>query len=101
MCIAALASGKGDDQFVANLPHEQKALRFLAGDNLRYTVGLQRLLIELSARRSTTQRPQRALAARQIAAEGLGNSTATNVLVQLREQEAALLKLWMLYAPEA
>ncbi len=102
MCISALAGGKSNDSFLADLPHQQKALRYLAGDGLRYTVGLQQLLIELSARRATKQRPEHAAAARQIAAEALtASASAKNVLIQLRDQEAALLRLWMLYAPDA
>ncbi len=102
LCIGALTSGKNDDSFFAELPHQQKALHYLAGDSLRYMVGLQRLLIELSARRTIQRRPERAAAARQIAAEALtASASARNVLIQLREQEAALLRLWMLYAPGA
>src|SRR5262249_14081722 len=102
LCISALAGGKADDAFVADLPHQQKALRYLAADSLRYTVGLQRLLIELSARRASRQRPEQAAAARQISSNAHAASlSAKKVLAQLREQEAALLKLWMLYAPEA
>jgi len=102
LCLAALAGGKSNDPLLAALPHQQKAQRFLAGDSLRYTVGLQRLLIELSARRVSKQRPERAAAARQIAEEAkIASASAKNALAQLREQETALLRLWMLYAPEA
>src|SRR5262249_44804821 len=86
LCVSALASGKADDPFLANLPHQQKALRYLASDSLRYTVGLQRLLIELSARRASRQRPERAAAARQISSEAQTTSqSAKKLLAQLRE----------------
>jgi len=102
LCISALAGGKNEDSFIADLPHQQTALHYLAGDSLRYTVGLQRLLIELSARRAAKRRPERAAAARQIAGEALtASASAKSILIQMREQEAALLRLWMLYATDA
>jgi len=100
-CVAALAASLKGDVFIAELQYHQEALRYLAGDSLRYTVALQRLLIELSARRIAMARPERAAAARQVAAEALSASAKlNNLLAQLRDQEAALLKLWMLYGPE-
>jgi hypothetical protein len=101
-CVAGLAAGLKGDPFVAELQYHQEALRYLAGDSLRYTVALQRLLLELSARRIAMARPERAATARQLAAEALSASAkSNNVLAQLRDQEAALLKLWMLYGPES
>ena len=74
---------------------------FLAGDDLRRTIAIQRLLVELSMRRVIRQRSLHAAAARQVEAESLAAISQTDsALVQLRNQEAALLQLWMLYAPE-
>lgn len=97
----SLLGSSDDSAFLANLPHLHKAAKFVAGDDLRQTVVLQRLVIELSARRVIRQRPQQAAAARQLETESLAALTASDhVLAQLRDQEATLLKLWMLYAPE-
>jgi hypothetical protein len=97
----SLRGSTEDAAYLASLGHVHKAAVFLAGDDLRRTVAGQRILVELSARRAVRHRPQEAAAARQIEAESLAAISKTdNVLAQLRNQEAALLKLWMLYAPE-
>jgi hypothetical protein len=99
--LAASGSSKKDGSVIERLPHELKAAQYLSGDDLHTTIALQRLLIDASARRIAAARPQHAAAARQIAAESLTVSAdAGNALIQLRQQESALLKLWMLYAPE-
>ena len=101
-CVAGLAAGLKGDPFVAELQYHQEALRDLAGDSLRYTVALQRLLLEFSARRIAMRGRSVLPRARQLAAEALSASAkSNNVLAQLRDQEAALLKLWMLYGPES
>jgi hypothetical protein len=100
--LAESLRGSGDDAaYLANLDHVYRAAQFVGEGNLRRTAAFQRMAVELSARRVIRQRPQHAAAARQIDAESLAAiSAADNVLRQLREQEAALLKLWLLYAPE-
>lgn len=101
--IAATLRGSSEDGgYLAALPHMHKAAKFLADDDLRQTVANQRLLVELSSRRVILMRKQHAAAARQLDAESLAAvGSADRVLVQLRQQEATLLQLWMLYAPEA
>lgn len=100
--LTAKSAGRSGDTQADLLPVEQKALRYLATDDLHYTVALQRLLIEASAERVAAQCPQHAAAIRQLAAQTLGAAPAApTALVQLRDQEAALLKLWMFHAPEA
>jgi hypothetical protein len=85
-----------------NLEHELKAEHYLAGDDLRLAAALMRMIVELTARRVAAQRPAQSAAARQIAAQAAAAyAAAGSVLVQLREQEAALLTLWMMYAPDA
>ena len=97
----SLRGSAEDAPYLANLGHVHKAAVFLAGDDLRRTIAGQRLLIELSLRRVVRHRPQQAGAARQIESESLAAiNKADNALAQLRDQETALLKLWMLYAPE-
>jgi hypothetical protein len=97
----SLRGSAEDAAYLANLGHVHKAAVFLAGDDLRRTVAGQRILVEISARRAVRHRPQEAAAARQIETESLAAISKTdNVLAQLRDQEATLLKLWMLYAPE-
>jgi hypothetical protein len=100
--LAESLRGSTDDAaYLADLGHIHKAAKYVAGDDLRQSIAMQRLLVELSARRAIRQRPQQAAAARQIETESLAAVTGANsALHQLREQEAALLQLWMLYAPE-
>jgi hypothetical protein len=104
LCLTSLAASGGDRKDptrAAALEHEKQAARFLAGNDLRLAVALQRLFIEQSAHRAAALRAQHAATARQIAAESsIAFASAPNVLMQLRDQEAAVLKLWMLYAPE-
>ena len=97
----SLRGSAEDATWLASLEHVHKAAVYLAGDDLRRTIAAQRLLVELSARRALRHRPQEAAAARQVETESLAAiSKADNCLAQLRAQEATLLKLWMLYAPE-
>lgn len=100
--LAESLRGSADDAaYLAHVGYVHQAGKYLAGDDLRQTIALQRLTVELSARRAIRQRPQQAAAARQIDTESLAAITgADGVLHQLRNQEAALLQLWMLYAPE-
>ena len=59
------------------------------------------MFAELSATRIAAARPQQAAAARRIAAEHQAAfDQSSSILLQLRNQEAAILKLWLLYAPE-
>jgi hypothetical protein len=99
---STLRGSAADEAYLAAFGHLHKAARFLAGDDLRQTVANQRLLIELSSRRVARLRSQHAAAARQLDAESLAAiGAAPSVLDQLRQQEATLLQLWMLYGPEA
>jgi hypothetical protein len=75
-----------------------KAMKYVAQSDLRYTVALQRLLVERVGEVTAMRRPEKAAAARRIAAAA--GWDATDALVQLREQERGLLELWMLNAPE-
>ncbi len=96
LLLAALADGGADE-----LAIRQQAARYLAADDLRLTAAWQRIFIELSARRVSQLRPERAAAAERIAAQSLADQTSfTSVLHQLRDQEQALLEIWMLYAPQ-
>jgi hypothetical protein len=68
---------------------------------LSRTVAIHRSLGELSSRRTARLRPTQAAAVEQIAIElAAAERAAPSALVQLREQEAAALQLWMLYAPQ-
>jgi hypothetical protein len=94
LCAAALAEGR-------DLANEKQAQRYLASDDLQLTAAWQRIFIELSARRIAHFRPERSAAAERITARTLeGQQSFTSVLQQLRDQEQALLELWMLYAPQ-
>lgn len=99
--LAALAAGKPIARLAARLPLEMRAVRYLASTNLHEVVGLERMFAELSAAHIAATRPQQAGAARRIASEHKNASDqSTSIVLQLRNQEATILKLWLLYAPE-
>ena len=90
-----------DLAYLARLPYEANAWGHYCEGDLARTAAINRTLVELVARRASRLRPTQAAAAEQIAAElSAAELAAANVLVQLREQEAASLRLWMLYAPQ-
>ena len=101
--IAALApiAEDADAKYLASLPYEANAWGYYCQSDLARTAAINRTLVELTSRRTARMRPTQARAAEQIVGElSAAELAAANVLVQLREQEAAALKLWMLYAPQ-
>jgi hypothetical protein len=101
--VSALSpiADEDDAKYLARLPYEANAWGYYCDGDLPRTAAINRALIELTARRVARMRPTQAAAAGQIAAELLAAElSADNVLVQLRHQEAAALKLWILYAPQ-
>jgi hypothetical protein len=96
------SGGKAKDDLPARLPAELRAARYLAAGDLQYTVAVQRLLLEASRRRVAAAHPRQAAAAKELVAEAATAARqSTTALAQLHTQEAALLKLWLLSAPEA
>jgi hypothetical protein len=90
-----------DAKYLARLPYEANAWGYYCASDLARTAAINRTLLELTARRAARVRPTQAAAAEQITAElAAAELTAASILVQLRAQEAAALKLWMLYAPQ-
>ena len=88
-----------DSRLLARLPHEASAWGYYCRSDLARTAATGRTLVELASRRVARLRPTQAATAQQVATElSAAEMSATSVLVQLREQEAAHLKLWMLYA---
>lgn len=87
----------------ARTSREIQAARFVAGSNdLQHLAALQALLIDATAERLASRRPERALTAREIAAQNRQAAVAAkDLLAQICDQERALLRLHMLYAPEA
>src|SRR5262249_25955784 len=95
--LAAADASVGPQPLAASGEHERIALRYLAADELQYTAALQRQLLRLTARHLEKRLPGQALAVQKIEAQTTAAANAArSVLVQLREQEAGLLKLWML-----
>ncbi len=101
---AARLSGKAvnadDREFLARLPHELAVADYLGDDDLRRLALLERIWLRLLAIDVTTARRDRADAAAKIIAElQRQDRTAKDVLVQLRNGQAALVQMWRLQAP--
>src|SRR5262249_17829421 len=88
--VSAGDASQTDHRSLANLPYERIAGRFLAADELQYTVAAQRMLVAVTAEHVAKQRPQQAVAVETIKGETWAAAkSAKSVLVQLRDQELA------------
>ena len=98
-----LKAGKLDaaqQDFVDRLPHELRAVEFVARDELQYSAALGLIWLRLLAVHVAQERPDKASAARQIVQRfQTGQPANANVLNQLRDLEAGLLELWLLFRP--
>jgi hypothetical protein len=97
--VAQRLSGKelrpADRAWVGGLTHELAAIDYLRRNDLQLTALLQRTYLKLLATDLASRRPQTALDADKVISDLRGlDSKTTAVLVQLRDGEAALLKLW-------
>jgi hypothetical protein len=107
LSIAPLASSLGsvavgdDSRYLGQLAHQTFALDSLAaGHDPRRTAAVQRVFVELSSRRLARFRPTQASDAKKLLEEAVSTELAApHVLAQVRQQELAALRIWMLYAP--
>jgi len=92
-----------DRELVDCVPFELRAVDFVTENDLQYTAMLEQIWVRLLAIHVAQQRPDRANAARGIAATlgDVGDAVTSDnqVLDQLLELQARLLKLWMLFSP--
>jgi hypothetical protein len=91
-----------DRQFVAGLTHQLAAVDYLRRNDLHLTALAQRTYLRLLAAELVARRPHLATDADQVVSElHAQDAKAPHVLTQLRDGEAALLKLWAhWHAPE-
>jgi hypothetical protein len=90
-----------DTRFLKEFEYQALAWGHVCDGDLPRTAAINRSFLELSSRRAARMRPTQAATVQQIAVElAAAERSAPSVLVQLREQEAASLQLWMLYAPQ-
>jgi hypothetical protein len=98
LLVQAMLKGSGGSPKDSSLLQKLEAARFLGTNDLKKTVLLQRLVIEVAVERVSVLRPRQAEAAALIAADlETDDAKAANLLVQLYRGEAALLKVGMLY----
>lgn len=82
-----------------SLKDRLEVANFLGSHDLRHTVLLQRLVLSIAVERISAQRPSQAEAASLIVVDlEASDAKATSLLMQLRDGEAAMLHLGMLYA---
>ncbi len=85
-----------DRQFIAGLTHQLAAVDYLARNDLHLTALAQRTGVRLLAADVAVRRPQVAADADQVVSQLHAlDAKAGHVLTQLRDGEAALLKLWV------
>ena len=88
-------------QLLDTLPNQLVAIDFVAENDLLYTTMLQRIWLQILDMYMAQRFPEKALAARGIVTETQESQASQDrVFVQLRDLEAGLLRLWMLYRPE-
>ncbi|MDX1948380.1 MAG: hypothetical protein SFU86_23525 [Pirellulaceae bacterium] len=99
--LAPIAEAE-DEQYLARLPHELAAWNAMTRDDPRRTVAIQRIFAQLAARRAALLRPAQAALASKISQElAAADLSAATLVAQLHAHEAAVLRLWMLYAPQS
>ncbi|MHB8970268.1 MAG: hypothetical protein ACYC3X_13565 [Pirellulaceae bacterium] len=92
--------GADEQRLLGTLPNELLTADFLAGNDLQYTVMLQRLWLQTLSAYLTQQLPEKTLAARGIVAETRASAAAQDrVFEAMRDLELGLLRLWLLYRP--
>jgi len=91
---------KGSSKLVADLPHRLTVVDYLGDNDLRRTVLLQRLWLELAVAEVSRTQPAGAAKAKAVI-DGLRNQDEqrASVVQQLYDGERAILETWMLLAP--
>lgn len=94
------ANFKSSSKLLAQLPHRLTVVDFLADNDLRRTVLLQRLWIELAAAEVAQKYPASATNAAAIVDElRVRGEQRASAVQQLYDGERAILDVWMLLAP--
>jgi hypothetical protein len=98
--LAPKARSADDREFLTRIPHELTAAEYLGDNDLRRLALLERIWLRLAAIEVSLSRPDRAAEA-QALVDQLSESdrTAPDVYQQLRNGQAALLRLALLRAP--
>ena len=87
-----------DQEYLAGLPYRLAAAEYLRTDDLARTVLLERIWLRLLGAGAVQQDPGRAAEADRIAADlARRDGQATDLLVQLRDGQRAILQTWMLF----
>jgi ribosomal protein S27E len=85
-------------QLLDTLPHQLVAVDFVAENDLVYTTMLQRIWLQVLGMYVAQRCPGMAIAARGIVAETQASQASQDgMFAQMRDLEAGLLRLWMLY----
>jgi hypothetical protein len=88
-----------DRAYLDDLPHHLKAAEYYVGsDDLRYSLMLERIWLRLLALGVVVEHPDRADEADNLVEEfTASDGRAENIVVQLRDGHAAILRLWRLW----
>jgi hypothetical protein len=90
-----------EQQWLAALPSHITAAEYAAGNDLQYLAMLERMWLKVLGLHVAQRAPAQAAAARDLVASTLARQASHHdVLAQLRDLEAGLLRLWMLCHPE-
>ncbi len=90
-----------DGKFLAQLPHQLRTVEYLATNDLRRTVLLQRIRSRLLSIEIKRRQPNRAKEASQLIDDlASSDANAPDVIQQLAQGEATALKMWLLFAPK-
>jgi len=94
--LAAGTPRSRDKKYLDGLPHQLAVEQYLGENDLAETVLLQRIWARLLAVSVAGQNPARAEPARKVIEDlQASDGKATHVLTQLRDGEAAILRMWM------
>jgi hypothetical protein len=98
--LSGKAKNAADQAFLARLPHELTVAEFLGNDDLRRLALLERIWLRLLAIETAQLRSDQADKAQEILDRlDEADRRAADVLIQLRDGQAALVKMWLLRAP--
>lgn len=98
--LLSKASNEEDRQFLARLPHELIVAEYLGDNDLRRQALLERVWLRILAMDVSLTRSERADTAKEIVEQlKRQDRAADDVLTQLRNGQAALVRLWQLHEP--
>lgn len=98
--VERLGVDAGDAPLLEDLSHRLAVIDYLGTNDVRRTVLLQRLGLELLALQLQRRRTDRGSQVQAVVDELIQrDAAADDLLLQLRDGELAILKMWMLHAP--